>query len=166
MIRDVQIKDAERIAEIFSYYVTNTTISFEVIAPTSDEIQKRIIEYTKSYPWLVYEVNGTIVGYAYANKFKAREAYKYTVELSVYFDIDNCRKGYGKEIIKALLKKLKELNYFTATACIDYPNENSQKLFESLGFECVGISKNVGRKFNRWLSIIDYTYPIQDYNNF
>lgn len=163
MIRKVRVEDAERINEIYTYYVLNTTISFDITPPTTDEMRKRIIEYTKSYPWIVFEKDGDVIGYAYANKFKGREAYKHAVELSIYFDKNHLRNGYGKELAKALLEELKNTEYYTAIACIDYPNENSQKLFESLGFKLVGVTENVGRKFNRWLSIIDYYYPIQDY---
>lgn len=164
MIRNIKEEDAKRISEIYSYYVLNTTISFEIIPPTTEEMKYRITEYTKNYPWLVYEIDGLVIGYAYANRFKTREAYKHTAELSVYFDKSHIHKGYGKALTKALLERLSGTDCYTAIVCIDYPNENSQRLFESLGFTCVGITKNVGRKFNRWLSVIDYYYQIQDYD--
>ncbi len=163
MIRKVRLQDADAIAKIYKYYVENTAITFELVVPTAAEIESRIQKISEKYPYLVYEVEGKVIGYAYAGLFKEREAYRFSTELSIYFDHELRGKGYGREITKALLNELKSYDYCTAVVCITLPNEPSQKLFESLGFEYSGVLKNVGYKFNEWLSIIYYTLPIKEY---
>lgn len=163
MIRNVLIKDAKEVAQIYKYYVDETVITFDLQAPSTEEMAKRIIEYTKKYPWLVYEENGNVIGYAYANQFKSKVAYNSTVEISIYFHKDFCSKGYGKEILQALLETLKNYPYYVATACITYPNEKSQKLFEKFKFEYIGMYKNIGRKFDKWLNVVDYAFQIKEF---
>ncbi len=162
MIRNVQLKDAKEIANIYRYYVEETVISFDICAPSVTEMENRITRYTKKYPWLVYELNGKIVGYAYANQFKKKVAYDSTVEISIYIHKDFCSKGYGNEILRALLKQLNDYPYYMAIACITYPNEKSQRLFKKLGFKYVGQYNNVGRKFDQWLSVVDYELQIKE----
>ncbi len=163
MIRSVRVEDAARILEIYDYYVNNTSVSFEITTPGINQMQDRITEYTKKYPWLVYELEGKIIGYAYATKFREREAYKYTVVLSVYFSKDYCGRGYGKEIMLALIERLKEMGFYTAIAGVTYPNEKSEGLFRSLGFEYVGMYKNVGYKNNEWHSVKQFLLPLRPY---
>ncbi len=165
MIRNVTTEDAAKIVEIYDYYVKNTSISFELTTPSVNQMKNRINEYTKKYPWLVYELDGNIIGYAYASKFREREAYKNTVVLSVYFSMDFCGKGYGKEIMGVLIKLLKEMGFYTAIAGITYPNEKSEGLFRSLGFDYVGVYKNVGYKNNAWHSVMEFLLPLRDYSS-
>lgn len=163
MIRSVRVEDAARIVEIYDYYVNNTSVSFEITTPSINQMQDRIAEYTKKYPWLVYELEGKVIGYAYATKFREREAYRYTVVLSVYFSKDYCGRGYGKEIMLALIEKLRNMGFYTAIAGVTYPNVKSEGLFRSLGFEYVGMYKNVGYKNNEWLSVMQFSLPLRTY---
>ena len=163
MIRKARLQDAVTIANIYKYYVENTAITFELVVPTAEEMECRIQKISEKYPYLVYEVEGKVIGYAYAGLFKEREAYRFSTELSIYFDYELRGKGYGREITIALLNELKSYDFSTTVVCITLPNEPSQRLFESLGFEYSGILKNVGYKFNEWLSIIYYTLPIKEY---
>ncbi|MEL7569114.1 MAG: N-acetyltransferase family protein [Eubacteriaceae bacterium] len=164
MIREVQTKDAKQIADIYRYYVENSTATFETVPLSKEEFLSKIKKFKNNYPWLVYEEEGKVVGYAYAGKFKEKPAYNTTVELTIYFHKDYCKKGYGKELSLALLEELKKYSYYLAYVCITYPNTASQKLTESLGFECVGIFKNIGRKNGKWLSVIDYIKPIKEFD--
>jgi phosphinothricin acetyltransferase len=164
MIREVEIKDAKQIREIYNYYVINSTATFDTAPMTEEAFIAKIEKYKKNYPWLVYEEEGRVIGYAYAGKFKEKPAYNTTVELTIYFHKDCCKKGYGKELSIALLEELKNYPYYLAYACITYPNIPSQKLTESLGFECIGIFKNIGRKNGKWLSVIDYIKPIKEFD--
>jgi len=163
MIRKVRLEDAAAIANIYKYYVENTAITFELVVPTCEEMESRIQKIVKKYPYLVYEFEGKVIGYAYAGLFKEREAYRFSTELSIYFDHELCGKGFGREITTALLAELASFDYSTVVVCITLPNERSQKLFESIGFEYAGVLKNVGYKFDKWLSIIYYTLPIKEY---
>ena len=87
-IKDVSLADAEDLLKIYEYYVLNTAITFEIKVPTVEEFKDRIINITKNYPYLVLKEDDKIVGYSYANVFKGREAYKYSVELSIYLNKD------------------------------------------------------------------------------
>ena len=86
MIRTAERKDAARIAEIYSYYVEETAISFEYEAPDAKEMARRMAEFGKEYPYIVYEEEGRILGYAYAHRFLPREAYRHCVEMTIYLD--------------------------------------------------------------------------------
>ena len=118
MIRAVRPEDANRIAEIYSWYVANTTITYEITLPDEAEMLRRINKISAQFPWLVYEENGEVIGYAYAGKFREREAFNVSVELSAYFDQAHCGGGRGMEIMKALLKELENYELYTALACI------------------------------------------------
>ena len=165
MIRGVRLEDARRIAEIYSWYVGNTTITYEITLPDEAEMLRRIKNVTASYPWLVYEEDGQIIGYAYAGRFREREAFQPSVELSAYFDKDHCGGGRGIKIMKALLAELEKYDCYTALACISFGNDASQKLCEKLGFEFVGVTRNVGYKFGQWLDLAFYTLQLKEYKD-
>ncbi len=163
MIRDARPEDAPAIAAIYAWYVRETAISFELVPPSADEMRQRMEHITRRYPWILHEEDGRILGYAYAGEYKSREAYRYTVELAVYLDRDARGRGLGSLLTTALLDRLRPMNYYTALACITCGNERSIGMVEKLGFERVGITRNVGRKFGEWLSIVDYTLPLKPY---
>lgn len=163
MIRKVCPADAQRIAEIYDWYVANTTITYEITLPGEAEMLSRIEKVTKNYPWLVYEEAGKVIGYAYAGRFREREAFQPSVELSAYFDKDYCGSGRGMELMQALLAELKHYDYYTALACISYGNQGSQNLCEKLGFELVGVTRKVGYKFGKWLDLAFYTLSLKNY---
>ncbi len=163
MIRAVRPEDAKRITEIYRWYVENTTITYEITLPDEAEMLRRIESVTAIYPWLVYEEGGQVVGYAYAGRFREREAFRVSVELSTYFDQEHCGSGRGMAIMKALLAELENYDCYTALACISYGNAASKKLCEKLGFELAGVTHNVGYKFDQWLSLAFYTLQLKEY---
>lgn len=83
-IREVKLEDAERLAEIYSYYVEKTAVSFEYQAPSKSEFEDRIRKTVKKYPYIVCTYNDRVVGYAYADAYSTREAYNWTVTSSIY----------------------------------------------------------------------------------
>ena len=107
-IREVQISDAPRLAEIYSYYVKNTAVSFEYVVPTADEFERRIKHTTEKYPYLVCVDDGKVVGYAYAGAYSARQAYDWTATTSIYVDMEYRRNGIGTLLYDELEKRLKE----------------------------------------------------------
>ncbi|MFO1370744.1 MAG: N-acetyltransferase family protein [Marinagarivorans sp.] len=117
-IRPCESKDMEQICEIYNYYINHTVITFEEEPLNSSETSKRIEAYTKLYPWLVCEVDGELIGYAYASKWKERSAYKNTAEVTIYLKHGLSRKGYGKELYASLLQSLKELQCHVILGCI------------------------------------------------
>jgi phosphinothricin acetyltransferase len=153
-IRAATIRDAAQIAEIYSYYVNNTVITFELTAPDVKEIEERISNcLASSFEWIVYENNNAILGYAYYGTFKERKAYDYTCETTIYLRRDCIHSGVGTALYGHLMDSLKKSRMAVAVGCIALPNEPSVRLHEKLGFKQCGIFKNVGRKFNSWVDI-------------
>lgn len=160
-IRDADIKDAERILEIYAYYIKNTAITFEYEVPTLDEFRKRIENTFTRYPYLVIERNGVIEGYAYAGPFIERAAYDWSCEITIYLDHTSQKCGLGRKIYEALEEKLREMGILNLYACIGYPeqedeylNKNSADFHAHLGFTQVGKFHKCGYKFGRWYNMI------------
>lgn len=161
MIRIATENDAEKLLEIYSYYVKNTAISFEYEVPSIDEFKSRIHKTLIKYPYLVSEHEGTVVGYAYAGAFKERRAYDRAVETTVYV-ADGVRKmGVGKELYAALEKALSLQNIINLNACIgcpivedEYLTRNSVEFHRHLGYRLVGEFHKCGYKFGRWYNMV------------
>ena len=161
MIRDVKKTDANRLLEIYSYYVENTAISFEISAPTLNEFEERIDNITKKYPYLVYEEDDKILGYAYANYLGKREAYSISAELSIYVDKDARKKGIGKSLCAEIEKRLKDMGIKNLYALVAYPpcktkylDTNSYDFHKHLGFNEVGHLHKCGRKFDEYFDMV------------
>lgn len=161
VIRDAEIKDAQRILEIYAYYVENTAISFEYETPTLSEFQKRMEKTMIRYPYLVLEVDGVIRGYAYAGAFVGRAAYDWSCEMTIYIDNTMHKCGLGRKLYEALEEKLKEKGILNLYACIGYPeeadeylNRNSADFHAHLGYSKVGEFHKCGYKFGRWYNMI------------
>ena len=153
MIRNAESGDIREICSIYNYYIENTTVTFEEEPVSADEMEKRILEVAASYPWLVYEDNGRVIGYAYASKWKARAAYKHSAELSVYVSKDYRGKGVGKKLYEALIDELRKTNIHVVIGGMSLPNEQSKRLHESMGFREVAEFKEVGYKFQKWIDV-------------
>jgi phosphinothricin acetyltransferase len=152
--RDALPADAIAIAEIYNHYVRQTTITFEEDPLPSKEINRRIQEVLSfSFPWLVAEVDGEIVGYAYASKWKARSAYRFSVETAVYVSPHHLRRGIGFQLYSRLLPALNSRGAHVAIGVIALPNSASIGLHEKFGFEKAAHFKEVGFKFDRWIDV-------------
>ena len=110
LIRFVRSQDAARILEIYAPYITDTVISFEYEVPTPEEFAARVEAISSRYPYLVYEREGKVLGYAYASAYNERVAYDYTVDLSVYVDAAFCGQNIGECLYAALLDILEKHN--------------------------------------------------------
>jgi L-amino acid N-acyltransferase YncA len=150
MIRPVRDGDAGAIAAIYAPIVERTAISFETDAPGADEIARRIVEITKSHPWLVSDEDDEVHGYAYAAPYHPRPAYGLTAEVSVYVDDETRGTGQGRALLRALLEELTTRGFVNAMARIALPNPASVTLFESEGFKHNGVAHGVGFKLDRW----------------
>ena len=161
-IRSVTPEDAGRLLEIYSYYVKNTAISFEYKVPSLEEFHERIVNISKKYPYICAVVDGKIIGYAYARAFHEREAYKLSVELSIYVDLDNRRCGCGRILYNALEEMLKQQGVKNLYACIavppkkadEYLSFDSMRFHKKMGFKTVGHLHLCGIKFDRWYDMI------------
>ncbi|UKN03076.1 N-acetyltransferase family protein [Paracrocinitomix mangrovi] len=161
-IRPFQKSDVKQILDIYNYYILNSTSTFEEKELTVTELSERIESITKKYPYLVYEVNGEILGYAYANIFRTRVAYRYSVETSVYVHKDHFRKGIGLSLYKALIPVLKEQGFNSAIGGLTLPNDGSIKLHEMCGFKKIGEFKEVGFKFGNWYGVGFWQLMLQE----
>ena len=155
MIRKANSGDFEAIASIYNYYILHTHSTFETEAIDSLEMGSRITRVQQDFklPWLVIEDAGTVVGYAYATQWKARQAYAKTTESSVYIEKNHFGKGYGKLVYQELMTQLESLGYHAIIGGISLPNEGSIRLHESLGFKKIGEFEEVGFKFERWINV-------------
>jgi len=143
-------RDAAACAAIYAPYVEATPISFEELPPTAAELAKRIERVTASYPWLVAEEGGEVVGYAYGAPLRERHAYRWTVEVTVYVAGARRGNGIGRQLYEALFERLRRQRFKVAFAGITLPNEASVALHEGLGFIRVGVSPRIGWKQGRW----------------
>ena len=155
-IRDVLPEDAERIQEIYSPYVADTVISFEITVPGKSEMQKRIEKLlANAFPYIVAEnETGTVVGYAYADKFGEREAYRYSFIVSIYLDMEVQSRGIGQKLYNELEKRMKKMGIVQVLSAITGKNEKSLKFHEKNGFTKIGHFPNVGYKMGEWHDII------------
>ncbi len=161
VIRSAFADDAEKLLEIYSYYVTNTAISYEYEVPSCEEFRQRIETTLKKYPYLVLEKDGELLGYAYAAPFKPREAYRYSVETTIYLKKGLQKKGYGRILLTALENELTERGFTNANACIaftepddEYLNRNSMEFHSHMGYTLVGRFHKCAYKFGRWYDMI------------
>lgn len=153
MIRPATPDDASAIVDIYNHYVATTVISFEERPVTPDDMAGRIRDVLAALPWLVYEAEGRVAGYAYATKWRVRSAYRYSAETSVYVAPGQGGKGIGSALYKTLLEELRAREIHMAIGGIAQPNPASVALHERLGFEKVAHFKQVGRKFDRWIDM-------------
>ncbi|MBW5415896.1 N-acetyltransferase [Pseudomonas luteola] len=142
--------DASAIQAIYAPMVLNTAISFELVPPTVQEMANRIETTLSTYPYLVAEQNGRVIGYAYASQHRAREAYRWSVDVTVYIDPTVHRQGIGRSLYQGLLPILTEQGFHAAYAGIALPNNASVGLHEALGFKHIGTYPEVGFKHDRW----------------
>lgn len=143
--------DAAAIAEIYAPFVRGSAVSFETEPPDAEAMLARIESGGGLYPWLVGESDdGTLLGYAYAARFRDRPAYRFVVETSVYLRPEAAGRGLGRRLYEPLLATLEAQGFTQAIAAITLPNEASVRLHERLGFERAGTYRQVGWKFGAW----------------
>src|SRR5581483_1463776 len=153
-VRSALETDAEAIARIYNYYVHNTVITFEEEPVSAQKMAARIAEVQNaSLPWLVALLGDALVGYAYANKWKSRSAYRHSVETTIYLERGHEGRGIGKRLYSELLSLLRAQGIHVAIGGAALPNEASVALHEKLGFERVATFRQVGFKQNRWVDV-------------
>lgn len=161
IVRDVTEKDVKRVLEIYSFYIENTAISFECEVPSLSEFRARVENIIKRYPYIVAELDGTVMGYAYAGAFNERSAYDHSAELSIYLDKTARKSGLGRKLYEELEHRLSEMGILNLYACIAYPQtddeyltKNSAEFHSHMGFKTVGEFHQCGYKFGRWYDMI------------
>jgi phosphinothricin acetyltransferase len=151
-IRPYQTQDAETIVAILNYYIANSTALYDYELRTLEQ-QKAIFEekLAKGFPVIVATIEKSVVGFGYYSEFRFREAYKFSVEHSVYVMPNEHGKGVGKIILQTLIDLAKRQKLHTMIGVIDAENESSIAFHQQYGFKTVGIIKESGFKFDRWL---------------
>jgi L-amino acid N-acyltransferase YncA len=151
-VRAATEEDAAACAAIYAPYVTDTTVTFETDPPSPTEMAQRIATCTHTHAWLVLEdpEADRVVGYAYGTPFRARAAYRWSCEVSVYLERNRRRTGGGRALYEALLARLAERGFRTAVAGMALPNDASTALHRAMGFEPVGTYRRIGWKHGRW----------------
>lgn len=153
-IRAATPSDAPALLAIYAPYVTDTAITFEYDMPSVDEFARRIQSTLEKYPYLVAEQKGEILGYAYASPFKTRAAYDWAVETSIYVKQGSHSKGVGHALYTHLDALLEKQHVYSVNACITYPNDQSIRFHEKMGYrECAHFHR-CGYKFGRWLDVV------------
>ena len=153
MIRHVTTNDAADICMIYNNFVEDSRVSFEEETISIDEMKDRINENSSQYPWLVYEADGKVQAYAYASLWKARSAYRYTLESTVYASPNLSHKGVGTQLYRKLFDELEGRFVRSVMAVIALPNPASIGLHEKMGFEKVAHFKEVGFKQDEWIDV-------------
>jgi phosphinothricin acetyltransferase len=151
-IRPYQIEDTQAILEIINYNILNSTALYDYEARTlENQIAIFDDKLKKGFPIIVATENEIVVGFGYYSEFRFREAYKFTVEHSVYAHPNHIGKGIGKLILENLIDLAKAQNLHTMIGVIDSENQGSIDFHKKFGFEIAGTIKDSGFKFERWL---------------
>ncbi|OQB25541.1 MAG: Phosphinothricin N-acetyltransferase [Firmicutes bacterium ADurb.Bin182] len=161
-IRLASLADCAQILIIYTPFILDTAVSFESEVPSPDEFRKRMAEVQSFFPWLVAESEGMIAGYAYASKHRDRAAYSWSADCSVYVRPEYQGKGIGTALYACLFEILKLQGFYSVFAGVSLPNAKSCALHESMGFYPVGIFRNAGFKFGRWIDTKWYGLILQE----
>lgn len=172
LIRIAKEDDAEDLLKIYSYYVKNTAITFEQKVPSLEDFSNRIKETLINYPYLVAIVDGKIIGYIYASRFRTRESYICSAATSIYIEKSYQRKGIGKKLYSELCNILLKQNitnvYAGAADPIEedeYLTHNSEYFHKSMGFEIVAKYNKCAIKFGKWYNLIEMEKIIGEHSN-
>lgn len=150
MIRAADKADVPAILDIYAPYIRETAITFEYDVPELSEFQARFDRISRRYPWLVWEENGRVLGYAYADAAFSRAAYAWDADLSIYLDMDVRGRGVGGRLYDCLETLMRVYGYHNLYAIITGENLPSVRFHERRGYERLGTLKATGMKFGRW----------------
>lgn len=155
-VRDCLPADLPAVTDIYAHHVRHGTATFEEVPPALAEMAARYdVIAAQKLPYLVAEIDGRVAGYAYASLYRARSAYRFTLEDSVYIDHTQHRRGLGRALLTELLIRSEALGYRQMIAVIgDSAQSPSIGVHRALGFEHAGVFRSVGLKFGRWLDTV------------
>jgi L-amino acid N-acyltransferase YncA len=156
VVRAAVPADAERVAAIFAHYVTTSVATFEEVAPTAEDWQRRLGELAgQNLPFLVADAGGSVCGFAYASPWRPKSAYRHTVEDSVYLSPDRTGRGIGSALLGMLLAGCATAGARQVIAVIaDTGSDASAALHRRFGFTQAGLLSGVGRKHGRWIDTL------------
>ncbi len=159
-IRAATEADAQSVLAIYAPIVRDTAISFEESPPTVDEIIQRMRSILPTYPYLVFEEDGQVLGYANGHVHRGRPAYRWSVETTIYVREDARGQGVGRSLYARLLDVLTRQGFHTAYAGIAMPNPGSVAVHQAVGFRPLGVFPEVGFKQGRWHDVSWWYRPL------
>ncbi len=158
IIRSVTLADAAAIAEIYSYYITESPATFELEPVTEETIAQRIVAAATDYPFLVMEDAYRLIGNSCIGPWKPRAAYLHTGETSIYLDPAHTGSGHGSRLYRELLTRAQDYDLHCLISGISLPNPASEALHRRVGFQPCGTMREVGFKFQRYIDVAYYQY--------
>lgn len=162
LIRLAETKDMAAIANIYAPYCESSAITFETEALSPTQMAERFARLGQKYPWVVMEIDGGIAGYAYGGPHHERAAYRWASNVSVYVNEAHQRSGVGKDLYHALFGIMRLQGFVQAIAGITLPNDPSVALHKSLGFQLMGVYKNIGYKLGAWRDVGWWQLPLTE----
>ncbi|KPI15316.1 Phosphinothricin acetyltransferase [Actinobacteria bacterium OK074] len=162
-IRPATVADMPAVCDIVNHYIETSTVNFRTEPQTPQEWTLDLLHLQERYPWLVAEVDGQVAGIAYAGPWKARNAYDWTAESTVYVSPRHQRLGLGSTLYTHLLKSMEAQGFKSVVAVIGLPNDPSVRLHEALGYTARGTLRAAGFKHGGWHDVgfwqRDFTLP-------
>lgn len=153
-VRMATVADAESMIAIYNHYVEETVVTFEEQRVSAEDMAQRIADVrSASLPWLVAERADQLLGYAYATKWRARSAYRFSSEITVYVAPEQIGRGLGSQLYGALFPRLAACGLHAVMGGIALPNAASIALHEKFGLKKVAHFSEVGLKFGRWIDV-------------
>ena len=154
-VRIADSDDAEAIADIYNYEVENTTATFDLVRRTIDAQREWLAARTGAFSAIVaHDTEHGVIGFAALSTYRDRAGYRTTVENSVYVRRDHQRRGVGRLLLGSLVELARDSGFHTIIARIDSQSHGSLALHRSLGFTEIGVEREIGRKFGRWLDSV------------
>lgn len=150
------LSDAPRCADIYNPYILETAVTFEEEALSHEAFRQRMESIMERWPWIVYEEDGKVLGYAYLSAFNPRSAYDWTADLAIYVDMQEKGKGIGSALMQAIIKLAEKDGYLKLVSIVTGGNAASEKIHEKFGFVKKAEFEDFGYKMNRWLSVDFY----------
>ena len=152
-IRAARPEDAETLRAIYNAEVTGSRVTFDLVERSAEEQRAWMAEHSGVYPLLVAEIDGEVVGFASLSPYRPRPGYSTTVEDSIYVAADRRGLGIGKALLSELVTEARLHGFHAVMARVVADHQASIALHEACGFEVVGIERQIGRKFGRWLDV-------------
>lgn len=162
MIRELCKGDIARCLEIYNYYIVNDTATFEITPLSLSAFMQRVETIQAEDPWLVYEENGCVLGYAYLSPYSEREAFAASKDFSVYVDAQVRGKGIGRKLMMAVLEAARARGVHLVVSVITCGNEASEKLHHACGFVKTGELPEAGCKFGKQLGVSFFVKLIEE----
>jgi phosphinothricin acetyltransferase len=153
-VRLATVADAQAIADIYNLEIETSTVTFDLVPRTLEEQVAWLAEHAGAYPAVVADDGGTVVGFGSLSPYRPRPAYSTSVENSVYVGREHQRRGVGRLVLKELVELATLHGFHAVFARIVGGHEASIALHEACGFATVGVEREVGRKFGRWLDVV------------